>query len=233
MLNVNNIMKKVVLVSLVVLVLCIDGYSGVLLQWTPPTTRINSTPITGNLHYKVYWGTSSRNYDYSLDVGGVNAYYFTAIPAGTTFYFAVTALEDTMSEGIVPVTSESVYSNEVTRTIEIDEVAPEAPPSFTCVKLFIGKVYCSWADVAVNEDETAVEDLLKYRIYYGADRNAPEHYVDVESGLDYMFDALPLGEKNYFKAVAIDTSNNNSVYTTEFTEKVNAYRNNFSSGGWN
>jgi hypothetical protein len=55
--------------------------------------------------YKVYYGTTSRNYDGSLDVGNWTSCTISSLEQGETYYFAVTAYN---TEG-----SESGYSNEV------------------------------------------------------------------------------------------------------------------------
>ncbi len=59
--------------------------------------------------YIVYFGTVSRNYPTSVDVGKVNSYEVTNLAAGQTYYFAVTAYD---SQG-----NESAYSNEIPHAI--------------------------------------------------------------------------------------------------------------------
>jgi fibronectin type 3 domain-containing protein len=59
--------------------------------------------------YKVYYGTVSRDYDVSLDMGIWTSCTIASLEHGETYYFAVTAYNN---EG-----SESGYSNEV--SIEI------------------------------------------------------------------------------------------------------------------
>ena len=69
-----------------------------LLQWDP-----NLEPdIAG---YKIHWGTSSRVYQKSVDVGAVTSYELSGLDDGVTYYFAVTAYN---AAGL-----ESDYSNEV------------------------------------------------------------------------------------------------------------------------
>ena len=55
--------------------------------------------------YKVYYGTASRDYDVSLNVGNWTNCTISSLEQGETYYFAVTAYN---TEG-----SESGYSNEV------------------------------------------------------------------------------------------------------------------------
>ena len=59
--------------------------------------------------YIVYYGTVSRNYPNSVDVGMVNSYQVTNLTAGQTYYFAVTAYD---SQG-----NESAFSNEIPHSI--------------------------------------------------------------------------------------------------------------------
>lgn len=73
------------------------------LTWTPPTTYEDGSAImAGDIKgYKLYCGTSSRNYGTPIDVGNVTSY---AVTAGGVRYCAVTAYDSW---------SESNYSNEV------------------------------------------------------------------------------------------------------------------------
>src|SRR4030095_12773574 len=57
--------------------------------------------------YKLYYGTSSRSYGTSVNVGNQTSYTVTGLGTGT-YYFAVTAYNAT--------TAESGYSNEIWRT---------------------------------------------------------------------------------------------------------------------
>lgn len=59
--------------------------------------------------YILYYGTASRNYPNSVDVGNTNSHELTNLTAGQTYYFAVTAYD---SQG-----NESAYSNEISHTI--------------------------------------------------------------------------------------------------------------------
>ena len=70
----------------------------VVLEWD-----INSDPdIDG---YVVYWGTASRHYSESVDVGNHNSYTLSGLNDESTYYFSVTAYDWTGNE--------SSYSNEV------------------------------------------------------------------------------------------------------------------------
>ncbi len=113
---------KAFLISLILLIISLS-YSPVwaetlMFAWEPPTTRVDGSPITNLAGYRLYWGTSSRNYTNSIVV-----YFCRACPQpspditeneclplqpNTTYYFAVTAFD---SDG-----NESDFSNEVFKT---------------------------------------------------------------------------------------------------------------------
>ena len=59
--------------------------------------------------YKIYYGTSSRNYTHSVDVGNVTTYQLTDLTEDQTYYIAVTAYDTDDNE--------SGYSNEVIYTV--------------------------------------------------------------------------------------------------------------------
>jgi fibronectin type 3 domain-containing protein len=87
--------------ALIIIFACFDGvaYSAqVELAWDGST----ESDLGG---YKVYYGTVSRDYDVSLNVGNWTSCTISSLEHGETYYFAVTAYN---TEG-----SESGYSNEV------------------------------------------------------------------------------------------------------------------------
>ena len=74
----------------------------VVLEWD-----INSEPeISG---YIIHWGTASRNYSESVDVGNQNRYNLSGLNDGSTYYFSVTAYDW--------LGNESSYSNEAIATV--------------------------------------------------------------------------------------------------------------------
>ncbi len=75
---------------------------------TPVTVAWDQNdPVPGG--YVLYWGTSSRNYTNSHNVGGATQYTVPDLQEGTTYYFAATAYDDT---GNV-----SAYSEEIVHSI--------------------------------------------------------------------------------------------------------------------
>ena len=81
--------------------------AAITLNWTPPSTNTNGTPLTDLAGYNVYYGTSSGNYTAKFNAGNVTSYTFTNLAAGT-YYIAVTAYDTSGNQ--------SVYSNEVVHT---------------------------------------------------------------------------------------------------------------------
>jgi hypothetical protein len=99
--------KYFTLFSILYLSLCISPGSNtyaadVTLAWDSNT----ETDLAG---YIVYWGTATRNYPNSIDVGNNTIHMITGLNAGPTYYFAVTAYDTSDNE--------SNYSSEVTYTV--------------------------------------------------------------------------------------------------------------------
>ncbi|MFO7287825.1 MAG: putative Ig domain-containing protein [Gammaproteobacteria bacterium] len=78
------------------------------LTWTPPTQRTDGSPLDLG-GYRVYWGTSSRSYSHSKNVGKNVVTYVVDNLTPATWYFAVTALD---SQGL-----ESDFSNEAVKVV--------------------------------------------------------------------------------------------------------------------
>jgi len=91
------------------LTVAIATTGSVTLTWDAPTTNADGTPLFDLAGYKIYFGTSSRNYPWSIDVGNVTTYKLNNLSPGT-YFFAVTANN---TSGI-----ESDFSVEVSKTLE-------------------------------------------------------------------------------------------------------------------
>ncbi len=98
------------------------------LRWEAPTTNVDGTPLTDLARYKIYWGTSSRNYSMTLDVDDPDStnrsFAFPLDSEGQTeWHFSMTAIDE---DG-----NESEYSNEVVKVIEVTVIdnRPPAPPT--------------------------------------------------------------------------------------------------------
>ena len=90
------------LASLLVFPLQKGHCSQVTLTWDP-----NSEPDLAG--YDIYYGTSSGNYQWNIDVGNVTTYTLTGLNMGVTYYIAATAYN---TQGL-----ESGFSNEVVYTV--------------------------------------------------------------------------------------------------------------------
>jgi hypothetical protein len=75
------------------------------LSWVAPTENVDGTPLTDLDGYRIYYGTSSRNYGVPEDIGDIAATSISIeVPSGS-YYVAMTAMD---ADG-----NESGYSNEV------------------------------------------------------------------------------------------------------------------------
>jgi len=79
------------------------------LSWGPPLTNEDGTTLTDLAGYKIYYGTSSGDYTYSIDAGNVETYQVNVLQERLTYYFTVSAYDTSGNE--------SMYSNEVSRYI--------------------------------------------------------------------------------------------------------------------
>jgi hypothetical protein len=97
----------IIFLSLIIIP-CSNAYAAdVTLAWDP-----NSEPDLAG--YVLYWGTSSRSYTFSDDVGNTTTHTIPGLSVGQTYYITVTAYDTSANE--------SGYSNEVVHTIP----APDA-----------------------------------------------------------------------------------------------------------
>jgi hypothetical protein len=101
--------------------------------------------------YFVYYGTASRNYPYSTNVGNVTTATVYGLPEGVTWYFAVTAMNTT---GL-----ESDFSNEVTNQIpsNVTNHVPTIQPLLNIVILEDGVTNVV---LLIMDDETPASQLV-------------------------------------------------------------------------
>jgi Fibronectin type III domain len=79
------------------------------LSWERPTTKADGTPLTDLVGYKLYYGLTSRTYDFLKTVGNQTTYAVSGLEPGRTYYFAVTAYDASGHE--------SHFSDEVSMTV--------------------------------------------------------------------------------------------------------------------
>jgi hypothetical protein len=67
--------------------------SGTFLTWKAPTSNADGSQLTDLSGFLVYYGTASRNYMNSVDVGTSTSYSINLNAPGATYYFAVKAYD--------------------------------------------------------------------------------------------------------------------------------------------
>jgi hypothetical protein len=113
---------------------CVPAFAAnVNLAWDP-----KSDP--GLAGYKIYHGTSSRNYGTSINVGNVTTYSVTGLNSGT-YYFAVTAYYTSGSQ--------TGFSNEVSVTVN---TATPTLPGFVCTLAFTENSGTTTSDSSGNSN---------------------------------------------------------------------------------
>jgi hypothetical protein len=79
------------------------------LSWQAPTKNVDGSNLTNLAGYKIYYGTSSKNYTQSVSVSGASTTTWTLSLAPGTYYFALTAVDASGGE--------SSKTNEVSKTV--------------------------------------------------------------------------------------------------------------------
>src|SRR5262249_54641150 len=68
------------------------------LTWTAPTKNTDGSNLTNLSGYKIYYGTSSKNYTQSVSVSGGSTNSWTLTLAPGTYYFAMSAVDSSGAE---------------------------------------------------------------------------------------------------------------------------------------
>ena len=76
------------------------GEGEALVSWDAPTTRADGTELMpASLGgYRVHYGTATRTYDTTIDVGRTTSHRISGLAPDTTYFFAVTAYDISMRE---------------------------------------------------------------------------------------------------------------------------------------
>ncbi len=110
------------LLSLLVLTVCFINPNDALAQAETASISLswNANPASENIsHYTIHWGTASRNYSNSLNVGNVTKAKITGLLKTETYHFALTAHNSAGSSG---------FSEEVQSKFKEDPPPPKPIP---------------------------------------------------------------------------------------------------------
>ena len=77
------------------------------------------------------------------------------------------------------------------------------------------RVSLSWTAPTTNQDNTSLNDLAGYQVYYGLALRFYDVAVDVGLATSAVLSDLEAGRTYYFAVTADDTSGNESVFSTE------------------
>ncbi|THB80448.1 MAG: hypothetical protein D3926_07070 [Desulfobacteraceae bacterium] len=163
-----------------------------MLRWNAPEGSV--------VGYRIYYGLSEGNYTFSEDVGNVVEYPLSnfSLEEGTTYYFIVRAYN---GEG------ESDNSNMVPYTVpSVLDTTPPLMPAGVTGEVVNGDIVLTW-------QANSELDLAEYMVYYGTairDYGLPAP----QSGTSHTITGLTAGETYYLAVTAVDTSGNESGYSS-------------------
>jgi hypothetical protein len=108
--NITHNRLYIFIIPVIIILSAAASFAGdVTLSWGPPAINSDGTILTDLAGYKIYYGTTSGNYVYYVDIGNVINYRIMDLGEGLTYYFAVTAYDTSGNE--------SEFSAEVSRYI--------------------------------------------------------------------------------------------------------------------
>ncbi|MEM3413787.1 MAG: kelch repeat-containing protein, partial [Thermoplasmata archaeon] len=161
------------------------GHGKIFLQWETPGSD-GGSPITS---YKIYRGTSSGNLTYLTTVGNQLNYTDAAVTVGTTYYYAVSA---------VNTIGESGLSNEASAT-PLSPSVPSVPRNFTVVSSF-ENVTLGW-EPPLDDGGTPV---IGYRLYRGNTSTNLLLYAELGNQLTYKDTNVSVGKVYYYALSALN-----------------------------
>ena len=119
----------------------------VTISWEAPTKNADGTPLTDLQGFRIYYGTSSRNYSHSIDVGNVTIYTANNATDGVIYYVAVTAYDS--------LGNESDYSNEVSIALYTINIIKDGSGNGTVDSSPAG-INCGYSCSSLHKDGTVV-----------------------------------------------------------------------------
>ena len=115
----NSVYRKLTLSFILLFSTVLFAKVGLAAQITLAWDANTESDVAG---YKIYYGTSSKSYSGSVDVGNVTNYHLTGLKGGQTYYVSITAYSTSRSE--------SSYSGEVSGVAtEPTPPVSETPPT--------------------------------------------------------------------------------------------------------
>jgi hypothetical protein len=162
------------------------------LKWDTPTGDVSG--------YTIYYGLSQGSYPFSEDVGNVTQYSLNnfSLSEGTTYYFIVRAYNTSGESGDSNVTTYAVPSAG-------DTTPPLAPAGIS------GEIVSE--DILLTWESNSEADISVYRVYYGTSTRNYGLPIPVE-GTEYSISGLEPDVLYYFAVTAVDTSGNESGYSS-------------------
>jgi hypothetical protein len=150
--------------------------------------------------YKIYYGLSQGSYPFSEDVGNVTQYSLNnfSLSEGTTYYFVVRAYN---------ATGESSDSNVITYAVpSAGDTTPPLAPAGVSGEILNGDILLTW-------EANSEIDISVYRVYYGTSTRNYGLPIPVD-GTEYSISGLDTDEIYYLAVTAVDSSGNESGYSS-------------------
>jgi hypothetical protein len=174
------------------------------LEWTAPTQNTDDSPLTDFAYYVVRW---------RYGLGGVYQMFTTK---ETTFALPGLVPATNIEWGVLARDYSGNDSTWATNTITgvVDTVGP-AKPSAPTLTSQLGTVTAAWDGLA-NGGGAMSADFARLDLYQSATTGGPWTLVDSLRGPGTIVVAsVPVGTTRFFSSIAIDTSGNASVRSTE------------------
>ncbi|MEE4311793.1 MAG: fibronectin type III domain-containing protein [candidate division KSB1 bacterium] len=151
--------------------------------------------------YKVHYGTTSRQYSSTVNVGKATQYQAVNLTEGIEYFFAVTAYDKKNNE--------SGYSEEVSAVVPIvDVTAPDAPT------ILSGQV--NELKITIQWTQNSEPDFVGYKVYYGTTSGSYPNEVLVGNSQTFTTPELSEGVIYFFAVSALDTAGNESNLSSEY-----------------
>jgi fibronectin type 3 domain-containing protein len=162
----------------------------------------NPSPDPNVVEYNVYYGTQSRHYTASITFSDVSDVVIPALENGRTYYFAVSAIDDSENES--DLSNEASYSVPVPPALTLQAQA-SAVDSFTAE--------LSWTP-------STESDVFGYAVYYGTQSGVYTNSAAFYFTTDVTLPQLADGATYYFVVAAIDSYGPENVLSDEVSYTV-------------